>query len=238
MSEARLQRRAAGNDLDHRFACVSRVPLLAELSPADRRRIAKVAVTRHYDRGEYVHRRGERSDLRIVHRGRVRVHRTSQSGADQLLRILRPGDFLGETTLLTGRLVDTWAEALDAAEVCTLGATQINRVLRTHPEVALRMLASLSARLEDAEQQLASVTGASVAQRLTDHLLELAAEAGSLTFRLPSTKKDLASYLGMTPETLSRRLGSLQDAGLVRLGPRGLVEIRDADGLRRASTRA
>lgn len=223
---------AGSTGKDYRFACVSRVPLFADLSVEDRRRIAEVAVTRHYDRGEQVHRPGDQSGLRIVHRGKVKVHRANESGAEQLLRILLPGDFLGETTLLTGRPVDSWAVALDATEVCMVGGNEIGRLLRERPEVALRMLSTLSVRLDDAEQQLSSVTGASVGRRLADHLLELAEETGSTTFRLPSTKKDLASYLGTTPETLSRRLGALQDAGVVRLGPHGLVEIRDPRRLR------
>lgn len=226
---------AASTERDHRFACVSRVPLFADLSVEDRRRIAEVAVTRHYDRGEQVHRPGERSGLRIVHRGKVKVHRANESGAEQLLRILFPGDFLGETTLLTGRPVDSWAVAIDATEVCMVGGSEITHLLRERPDVALRMLSSLSKRLDDAEQQLSSVTGASVSRRLASHLLELAEESGSTTFKLPSTKKDLASYLGTTPETLSRRLGALQDAGVVRLGPRGLIDIRDPERLRTAT---
>lgn len=229
---------ASAAEREHQFACVSLVPLFADLSVDDRRRIAEVAVTRRYGRGEQVLRPGESSGLRIVHSGRVRVDRIDESGAEQLLRILHSGDFLGETTVLTGRPVDSWAHALDASEVCVLGSEEIRAVLREHPDVALRMLSSLSARLEAAEQRLSAVTGASVARRLAHYLLELADQAGSTTFRLPLTKKDLASYLGTTPETLSRRLGALQDAGVVRLGARGLVEIRDAARLRRATAGA
>jgi CRP/FNR family transcriptional regulator, anaerobic regulatory protein len=220
---------------DHRLACVNRVPLFADLSDDDRHRIAAVAATRHYGKGEQVQRPGDRSGLRIVHGGRVKVFRASEAGGEQLLRILHSGEFLGETTVLTGRPVDSWAVALDAAEVCLVGSTEIARLLGEHPAVAVRMLAAMSARLEAAEQQLAAVTGATVGARLASHLLELAQESGSTTFRLPSTKKDLASYLGTTPETLSRRLADLQDAGVVRLGPRGLVEIRDRPRLRTAA---
>jgi CRP/FNR family transcriptional regulator len=236
--EAAVAAPTSHEDHDHRLACVNLVPLFADLSAEDRRWVADVAVTRRYRRGEQVHRPGQRPALRIVHSGRVKVRRISESGAEQLLRILFPGDFHGETSLLTGRSVDSWAEALDSAEVCVLGADQVQRLLRERPEVAMRMLSSVATRLADAEQQLASITGASVARRLGEHLLELAAEVGSTTFRLPSTKKDLASYLGTTPETLSRRLGALQDAGLVRLGARGLVEIRDPTGLRTATAEA
>lgn len=217
---------------DPRFACVSRVPLFGELSEEDRRQIAGVAVTRHYSRGEQVYRPGEESGLRIVHHGRVKVHRIAESGNEQLIRILFPGDFLGETTLLTGRPANSWAVALEASEVCTVGREQMHRLLREQPSVALRMLAGLSERLDEAEQQVSAVTGVPVGRRLAEQLLELAVESGSGSFRLPSTKRDLASYLGTTPETLSRRLGELQDAGLVRLGRRGLVEVLDVDGLR------
>lgn len=230
-----MRSRSASTGADHRFACVSRVPLFAGLSVDDRHRIAEVAVTHRYARGEQVHRPGEESGLRIVHDGRVKVYRANEAGSEQLLRILRPGDFLGETTLLTGRPVDSWAVALEAAEVCVVGGSEISRLLRERPEVATRMLSAMSARLEAAEQQLSTVTGASVGARLASQLLELAEEAGATTFRLPSTKKDLASYLATTPETLSRRLANLQDAGVVRLGPRGLVEVRDLQRLRAAA---
>lgn len=220
---------------DHRLSCVSLVPLFADLGPEDRRRVAQVARTRAYARGEQVHRPGSGSGLDVVHRGRVKVHRTSESGAEQLVRVLGPGEFFGETALLTGRDADSWAVALEPTEVCHVPSKGIATLLREHPEVALRMLGVLARRLDNAEQQLSSVTGESVARRIVDHLLGLAAESGSDTFRLPTTKRDLASYLGTTPETLSRRLRSLEDAGLLRLGPRGLVELRDREGLRAAA---
>ena len=163
---------------DHKLACVNLVPLFAGLSADDRRWVADVAVTRHYQRGEQVHRPGQRPALRIVHSGRVKVRRINESGAEQLLRILFPGDFHGETSLLTGRPVDSWAEALDPAEVCVLAADQVERLLRERPEVAMRMLSSVSARLADAEQQLSSITGASVARRLGEHLLRAGRGSG------------------------------------------------------------
>lgn len=234
--KAAAKPRAIGRD--HRLACVSLVPLFADLRLEDRRRIADAAVTRMYAKGEQVHDPGTESGLRVVHRGRVKVHRVSESGAEQLLRILQPGDFFGETTLLTGRPLDSWAVALEPAEVCTVARSSVASLLRERPEVALRMLGALSSRLEESEQQLSAVTGASVGRRLVDHLLELAVEQDSATFTLPTTKKDLASYLGTTPETLSRRLRGLQDAGVLRLGARGRVQILDRDGLRAAGAGA
>ncbi|MFD6857222.1 Crp/Fnr family transcriptional regulator [Rhodococcus sp. NPDC060090] len=231
MTSGRLHGDAA-HDHDHRFRCVSLVPLFAALSEKDRHRIAESAVTRRYERGEHVFRAGDRLDLHIVHRGRVKVYRLLESGSEQLIRILGTGEFLGETAVLSETEVDHFAVALDDAEVCSIDRRRILAVLTERPSVAVTMLQTVSQRLSAAEQMVSSLTGRSVEQRLAEHLLQLAYDADSLRFRLPSSKKDLASYLGTTAETLSRRLSALQKAGAIRLGPGRFVEICDEQVLR------
>lgn len=78
--------------------CVSRVPIFKHLPYDELAIIADKAATRVYERGEFVHRAGEPSDkLFIVHTGQVKVYRLSESGKEQLVRILRPGDLPGRT---------------------------------------------------------------------------------------------------------------------------------------------
>ena len=225
-------RREPAGDHDHRFRCVSLVPLFAALSEKDRQRIAEAAVDRRYDRGEHVFQSGDQPGLHIVHRGRVKVYRLLESGGEQLIRILGSGDFLGEAAVLAGVKVDQFAVALDEVEVCSIDRHRILDILTERPAVALAMLQTVSQRLSAADQMMASLTGQSVERRLVEHLLQLAHDAGSPRFRLPSSKKDLASYLGTTAETLSRRLSALQTAGAVRLGPGRSVEICDEQVLR------
>ncbi|MEZ0339049.1 Crp/Fnr family transcriptional regulator [Mycobacterium sp. pV006] len=220
---------------DHQFRCVSVVPLFAPLPDEDRRRIAGVAVTRRYRRDEHVVAPGAQPALHIVHRGRVKVFRLLDNGSEQLIRILGPGEFFGETAVLSGAEVDYFAAALVDSELCSIGRRRILDILTERPSVAVTMLQTVARRLTDAEQLVASLTGRSVGQRLVDHLLQLAHDAGSPRFVLPSSKKDLASYLGTTAETLSRRLSSLQNAGALRLGPGRAVEIRDEQALRAAA---
>lgn len=220
---------------DHQFRCVSVVPLFAPLPDEDRRRIADVAVTRRYTRGEHVVQAGTHPALHIVHRGRVKVFRLLDNGSEQLIRILGPGDFFGETAVLSGAEFDHFAVALADTEVCSIGRRRILDILTERPSVAVTMLQTVARRLSDAEQMVSSLTGRSVEQRLVDQLLNLAHEAGSPRFLLPSSKKDLASYLGTTAETLSRRLSSLEGAGALRLGPGRAVEIRDKQALRAAA---
>lgn len=230
MTSQRLHQPDHGHD--HRVRCVSIVPLFAALSATDRHRIAESAITRQYDRGEHIFQAGDQPGLFIVHRGRVKVYRLLESGSEQLIRILGPGEFLGEAAVLSDTEVDQWALALEDAEVCSIDRRRILAVLTERPSVAVTMLQAVSERLSAAEQMVSSLSGRSVEQRLVEHLLQLAHDAGSPRFRLQSSKKDLASYLGTTAETLSRRLSTLQKAGAIRLGPGRSVEIRDEQALR------
>lgn len=222
---------ASGAALDHRFGCVSLVPLFATLSDDDRHRVAAVARTRHYDRGDMIFVAGDSPGLHIVHRGRVKTFRLTDGGAEQLVRIVGPGDFLGETALFTSIEADDFAEATEASEVCSIGRDEIHDLLERSPSVALDLLEAVAGRLHVAEEQLSSMSGRSVGERLARHLVEQAMAAGTSSYRLPSTKKDLAAHLGTTPETVSRRLTTMQERGLLRLGPGRTVEILDADGL-------
>lgn len=219
-------------DHDHRFHCVSLVPVFATLSEDDRHRVAAVARTRHYDRQEMIYLPGDRPGLHIVHRGQVKTYRLTASGGEHLVRIVGPGDFLGETAMLTTVEASDYAVALQPSEVCSISRAEIHDLLERSPDVALDVLEAVATRLHVAEEQLSAMTGLSVAERLAQHLVEQAAAAGTTSFRLSSTKKDLAAYLGTTPETLSRRLAAMQNSGLIRLGSARMVEILDQDGLR------
>ena len=223
-------------DHDHRFECVRRVPLFEGLSEADHHRIADTAVTRHFRAREQVYGPGETTGLHIVHRGQVKIYRLTEGGSEQLVRLLFPGDFLGEAAVLADAVSDHFAVAIRPSEVCSVPRSRMRRLLLEHPTVALQMLQTVSSRLGAAEEMLAALTGRSVGERLAQQLLHLADEAGSSRFQLPTSKRDLASYLGTTPETLSRRLGSLQQAKVIRLGPRRTVEVLDRPRLQQLTT--
>ena len=225
-------------DHDHRFACVRLVPIFAGLSEADQHLIAETARTQHFEPHDQVYGAGDRTGLHIVHRGQVKAYRLTEAGAEQLVRLLFPGDFLGEAALLAETVSDHFAVATQPSEVCSVPREGVRRLLVERPTVALQMLQTVSARLGAAEEMLAAVTGRSVGQRLAQQLLHLADEARAPRFRLPTSKKDLASYLGTTPETLSRRLAALQEAQVIRSGPQRTIEILDRARLQSLASEA
>lgn len=211
--------------------CVSRVPIFKHLPYDELAIIADKAAMRVYERGEFVHRAGEPSDkLFIVHTGQVKVYRLSESGKEQLVRILRPGDFAGEN-LFSSAAQDSYAEVTQASEICTIYQADMQELLRQYPDISLHILAELCRRLDLSEKQTATIATASINARLADYLVEQAELMNSDTYELPMSRRDLASYLGTTPETVSRRLGEFEEAAwIVQTGQRQ-IKILDLDVL-------
>ena len=213
--------------------CVSLVPIFNHLPTEQMEEIRKVAVTRSFRKGESIYRAGDPSDtLYILGSGRVRIFRLSESGKEQLLRIMKPGDFMGELALFSESIHEEFAEAMEPTEMCILKRDSFQKILMEYPTVSLRMLSEFSRRLEESEKKTARIATETVETRIALYLLDLYSESGKKSrMTLPMSKKDLASYLGTTPETISRRLADMEDSGLIRQHTNKSIEIVDPDGL-------
>jgi CRP/FNR family transcriptional regulator len=179
------------------------------------------------------------SQLMVVHTGQVKIARTSAAGHEQVIRVLGPGDFIGESAFLTGTRPDHAAEALVYTELCVFRHADLGRLVEKHPSIGLRMLQGVSQRLDDTEARLASVISGNVSSRLADYLLSLPATPGprgAIDVTLPLAKKDIASLLSTTPESLSRQLRKLTDTGVISQQEQGRITITDVTALTALST--
>ena len=103
--------------------------------------------------------------------------------------------------------------------------------MKKTPEMAVNMVNALGKRIAQLEQQTTEVTTASVESRLANYLLETSAGLDQEVFKLPLKKKDIATYLGTTPETISRKLTSLTKQGMIEKISNNEFKILDADRL-------
>ncbi|SDB88673.1 CRP/FNR family transcriptional regulator, anaerobic regulatory protein [Raineyella antarctica] len=200
--------------------CVSRVPIFGALSAQDQDAVAGLARSTTVAKGEVIYRAGqETSQLMVVHTGKVRISRYSPDGHEQLIRVLGPGDFIGEGAFLTGERPDHWATAMTDSRMCVFRHDDLAGLVAGHPSIGLGILTTISRRLSETEHRLAALSSADVDVRLADYLLDLPSERieGCVRLRLPLAKKDIASLLGTTPETLSRTLARWAHDGVVAL---------------------
>ncbi|NYT76083.1 Crp/Fnr family transcriptional regulator [Alcaligenaceae bacterium] len=215
-----------------RELCVSLVPIFNHLPHNELVNIAAKAAMRTVGRNEFIHRAGEHSNqLYIVHQGKVKVYRLSEDGKEQLVRILQPGDFTGELALFSPGQHDSYAEATEDARVCIISRDDLSALMLEHPEIGMHLLSELAQRLGSSEKQTAAIATESINARIVLYLASLSEQAKSRDIRLPMSRKDLASYLGTSPETISRRLKEFEDEGwIVQTGQRG-IRIHDLDAL-------
>ncbi|MGI1659336.1 MAG: Crp/Fnr family transcriptional regulator [Desulfitobacterium sp.] len=214
-------------------SCVSIVPIFNHLEDEQMAEITEAVRSASYKKGEIIYRAGDQSDsLYIVRSGKIRIYRLSESGREQLVRFLRPGDFTGEHALFSESVHESYAQAMENTEVCLITRTDLQQFLLNYPSISLKMLAEFSSRLEKSEKQTTRVSTEKVETRLALFLAEcIDKEASSMELILPMSKRDLASFLGTTPETISRKLTEFEDAGYIKQKPHRKIEVLDLDEL-------
>ena len=180
----------------------------------------------------------EQKRLMVVHSGRIRLVHVLENGREQVVRVVEEGDAVGEASFLLGRRPEHFAYADADVTLCTFDHVDLARLVAAHPSIGLRMLQVSTERLLSAERMLSAFTSTDVGTRVAAYLLDQPAttSAGRHLVRLPMAKKDIASYLGTTPETLSRRLADLAADGVIALSGRRDVEILDVDRLLERAT--
>lgn len=212
--------------------CVSLVPIFNHLEKEQMEEIMLTAQSVLFKKGEIIYHAGDNSDsLYIVSKGKIRIYRLSESGKEQLVRILHPGDFTGELALFKKDLHESYAEAMAETQVCMIKQSDLQELLLKYPSISLKILSEFSNRLDESEKQTTRFATEKVETRIALFLAECLSDGQSKELELPMSKKDLASYLGTTPETISRKLTELENEGYIKQKAHKKIEILDLDGL-------
>lgn len=212
-----------------RKKCVAIVPIFNHLTEEEMQEIVHTTTSMTYEKGEILYNAGYHSEgLYIVHKGKVKTYRLSETGKEQLIRVLNPGDFVGELSLFSTMIHDSYAEAMEKTEVCRIRREDLQQFLLKYPEISLKVLTEFSNRLSETEKQATSIATESVNNRIVTYIGTLIKNTNDSIVSLPMSRKDIASYLGTSPETISRNLTELEKEGFIeQLTQRKLKIIND-----------
>jgi len=215
---------------------LARVPFFEGLSPQEVDDMASVAVPRSYTAGQAVFRSGDPGDTcYVICEGSVRVTRTHSDGRAITLAELRRGDIFGELAMFGGETRSATVEALEDTSAVALLGGDIRRLLRSRPDIAIKMLAGLAARVRTANDRIASQSFHGVAGRVASALLAQVearlAEGVEGEVTVKATQSELAQLAGSSRESASRFLATLEREGLVTTG-RGKVTVHEPEALR------
>jgi CRP/FNR family transcriptional regulator len=198
--------------------------------------LAARTVRKLFSAGELLFSEGEPcSGLHIIVRGRVRIFKTSASGREQVLAENVPGESIAEIPIFDGGPYPASAVAVEDTDLAFISRRDFNAYCLEHPEVALKVLSVVGARLRRLVGIIEELSFTTIRQRLISALIKLAQNEGKTTargieFQLPSTHQELAHQLGTVRELISRNLMRLQAEGLLDVDARQIV-VKDMKGL-------
>ena len=216
---------------DHGRESIKASPLFSALDEAAIEDIVSECATARYKAGERIFWPGGRADkCFLILSGRVKVFLISPKGDEQILHLYETGQTFGEAAMLAGTRYPAFADALVETKLLAISRRAILERIASNADLAMAMLAGLSRKLQEFNRLIEQLSLKEVPARLATALLAEAARAGSDTFRLQQTKRQLAAHLGTVAETLSRALARLKTDGLIGMRG-GEITILDRKGL-------
>ena len=217
---------------------LARVPVFATLGPRELARVADVSVPRRFDAGQVIFREGDASDTcYIVRRGHARAIRAHGDGRTLTLAHFGPGDIFGELAMFDDERRSATVETLDHVDAIAILGADMRRLLREHPDIAVKLVIALGRRLREANERIARQSFQTVQSRVAGVLGQLVIQAqaegaGDADVLVVVTQADVAQLAGSSRESASRFLAVLERAGVVTQG-RGRVTVHDPDALQR-----
>src|ERR1700751_4325071 len=158
------------------IALLRAVPVFSELGQDELARVAEVAVPRQFVAGEVVFREGdESSTCYIVRNGRARAVREHPDGRSITLANFGPGDIFGELAMFDDERRSATVEALEPTEAAAILGGDMRRLLRAHPDIAVKLLAALGRRLRETNERLTGQSFQTAQSRVAAALIELVA---------------------------------------------------------------
>lgn len=182
--------------------------------------VESAATVARLDAGATLFEQGD--DARHVYNvtaGTIRLSRTLADGRRQITGFMLPGDFIG----LSVRMVHAYsAEAIGPCQVCRFTASQMRDLMEHLPRLEHELFDRARDELDAAQDQMLLLGRKSPMEKVASFLLDLAHRCERWgdhadRVRLDMTRTDIADYLGLTIETVSRTLSQFARDGLIRL---------------------
>jgi CRP/FNR family transcriptional regulator len=202
----------------------------AAIDDHDLERLARVAVVQHYEPGQTFVEEGEPADFFFnMTGGTARLYKLLPDGRRQITGFSHAGHFLG---LAVSNVYGFSAEAIDRVHLCRFSRAKMYALLEDFPAMEKRLLATAGNELVAAQEQMLLLGRKTARERLASFLIMLSREDAPCTaprtkLHLPMTRSDIADYLGLTIETVSRTFTKFKTDKLLSLPTVADVVILD-----------
>lgn len=210
-----------------------KVPLFEDLSQKELAELGAVTVRRSFGRDAYIILAEEQGDtLFVIREGQVKVSILSAEGREVILSLLGPGAVFGELSLLDGKPRSANVVATEDTVLIMLRRADFLQLIHRAPQIGIALLAELASRLRRTDRQIEGLALLDVTSRISDTLLQLAADRGvetaeGVAIQCRPTHQELANMSGTTRETVSRVLKRLKSQGYIACQGRTITILRE-----------
>jgi CRP/FNR family transcriptional regulator len=170
-----------------------------------------------------------------VIRGVVKLTKTLEDGRQQIVGLQFAPDFLGRLNAVENAVS---AEAASDVSLCRVPKAALERMVKSNPALAERLMAQTLRELDEAREWMVTLGRKTAAEKVASFLLLIAthldpeAEGDSRRFDLPLSRADIADFLGLTIETVSRQLSRLKADGIISIAANRHIEVPRLSGLK------
>ncbi len=195
------------------------IPLFHELGEAELATIDALSNDKTVPRGAIILNEGELGDsLFVIVAGRVKVFIGDEDGREITLKILGPGDFFGEMSLIDKEPRSASVSAIELTTLKLLSYQAFSDCLARAPRIGTNVMVALAKRLRDADRKILSLALMDVYGRVASTLLELAITTdGKLVVGEKLSQQDIANMVGASREMVNRILRDLSERGYISI---------------------
>ncbi len=191
--------------------------------------IEKVRVTARFKAGQVIFYSGNMPlGIFTIQQGLVKLEVTSTTGAAHTLRLVGPGGTLGYRSLFADEPYHASAIAVEDCELCFVPKAEILNIFKSHPHLAMKLLAHISKDLRMAEEKWMDQMDKGASERIAEAILFLQDHFTHQNW----TRREIAQWAGTTPETVIRTLAQFEKEGLIDQTDGRTIRILRKDVLR------
>lgn len=211
--------------------CTSKIELFSMLTLDEQNSLISKAKHLDYKKGDLIFRESDPADKIIIIRfGRIKLNHFTQEGKELVNDILVEGDIYGEQNIFGGGNYNVNGVALEPSGVCIVFQTDIQKMIVQKPEVGIKLLSVIGSKLSSANELIELLSINDAKSRLAGFLLYRSTRVKKDIIEL--SREDIAAYINLTRETISRKLNELNDEGIIELSGHRKINIIDKEALR------